>query len=66
MFTDDVAAVAESEQNLQQNIDILKDELQKVNMEINISKTKTMVISPKHKKHSISIDGQKVEQVERY
>lgn len=60
LFAVDMAVVY-----LQRNIDILKDELQKVNMKMNISETKTLVISPKHKKYSIILARQQVGQVER-
>lgn len=43
MFSDDMAILADSEENLQYNLNILNEKLEKRNMEINIKKTKTTI-----------------------
>lgn len=66
MFADDMAILADSEENLQFNLDILNKELNKINMKINVDKTKSMIISSGNKVHSIQINGQEIEQVDSY
>jgi hypothetical protein len=43
--------VAETEEILQQNLEAYQRELPKVNMEVNIEKSKIMIISTKERKH---------------
>ncbi|KAF6212004.1 hypothetical protein GE061_012522 [Apolygus lucorum] len=63
-FADDVALVARTPASLQWNLDIWNHEMTKRNMVISISKTKTMVISRRPKKHSVTLRGESLEQVE--
>jgi uncharacterized Fe-S center protein len=51
--------VAETEEKLQQN----QKELGKINIQVNIEKSETMIISTKERKHRIAIQGQVLEQV---
>ena len=63
LFTDDMVIVAETEEKLQHNVNEYQKELRAVNMEININKSKTMVIANEIKEHEIKIKGQLLEQV---
>lgn len=51
--------IVDSAKNLQYNLDILKKE--KINMKINISETKSMLISSGNKEHGIQFNGQEIE-----
>lgn len=53
MFADDMAVLTQSE-NLQHDVNIIKRELLKKNMQINIRKTKSMIISNNNKTHQIT------------
>lgn len=66
MFADDMAIVTDSEKNLQYNLEVLEKELQKINMKINIGKTKSMIVSRENKTHSIKLQGKQIEQVESF
>lgn len=65
-FADDLAIIAKNETDLQHNINIWKEELDKHNMNINIEKTKVMVISKEDTTTNITIDGKEIEQVESF
>ena len=58
LFADDMAIVAESEQKLQHNMNEYQKELSAINVEININKSKTMIIANEIKEHKIKIKGQ--------
>jgi hypothetical protein len=58
--------VAETEEILQQNLEVYQKELRKVNGEENIEKSKTMIITTEERKQRIAIQGQVVEQVTNY
>ena len=60
MFADDMAIVAETEKDLQYNIEILDKELSKINMKINIDKTKSMIIATENKRHEIKLKGKQI------
>lgn len=47
IFADDLVIVANSEKKLQDNLKVLDNELTKLNMKINLDKTKNMIISKK-------------------
>lgn len=66
LYADDMVLVAHSEEDLQYNVEIYHNELRKVNMKINIGKTKTMVIAAEEIRHSITIEGQEIEQVDTF
>ena len=58
LFGDDMVIVAESKEELQHNVNEYQRELSAINMEININKSKTMIISKEIKEHKIKIKGQ--------
>ncbi|KAJ3642504.1 hypothetical protein Zmor_007374 [Zophobas morio] len=58
--------MAEPEKYLQQNIIEYQKELEKINLEINIDKTKTMIMTVKEKCHKIELNGQGIKQVRSY
>jgi hypothetical protein len=47
--------VAKTEEKLQQNQEVYQKELGKMNIEVNIKKSETMIISTKKRKHRIAI-----------
>lgn len=49
LFTDDMVIIADSERNLQESLECLNRELKKINMRINVNKTKSMIISARDK-----------------
>lgn len=51
LFATDIIITAESEENLQHNVAILKTELEKTNMKIEVHKTKMTVITYQDKTH---------------
>ena len=66
LFADDMVIVVESEKKLQHNVNEDQKELSVINMEININKSKTMIIANEIKEHKIKIKGQLLEQVKSY
>lgn len=66
LYADDLVLLAGSERELQYNVDTYIREMQKVNMRINIEKTKTMIVGPTERKHEITIGGKTVEQVSNF
>ena len=67
-YADDTGITAESERELQMLAKRVNEEGKHFEMKMNIKKTKTMVISRKVETHKVNItlDGQPVEQVERF
>ena len=67
-YADDTVLLAESETELQQILDTVKDESQKYGLLMNAKKTKSMVFSKKKDtpKIEIKIDGKTVEQVKSF
>ncbi|XP_068082743.1 LINE-1 retrotransposable element ORF2 protein [Anabrus simplex] len=65
-FADDLIVVASSEQNLQHNINVWVEELKEKGMEVNVDKTKTMVISRNEERHCIMVDSKPLEQVTKF
>ena len=67
-YTDDTGITAKSERELQVLANRVNEEGKHFEMKMNIKKTKTMVISQKVEtpKVNITLDGQPVEQVERF
>lgn len=60
MFADvDMTLIADSDENLQYHLTILKEELMKLNM-----KTRTVIITNTKKRHEIRLDGTQIEQGE--
>lgn len=64
VFADDIMLVASSEKNLQDNLNIWNQALQKRGMKINKQKTKVMTMGDT--RMNIEIEGTKIEQVERF
>ena len=58
--------MAVSEEKLQLNVNEYQKELSALNMEININKSKTMIIANEINEHEIKIKGQLLEQVKSY
>ena len=66
-FADDQGMVASSESGLQRLMDRLVESAKNYDMKINVKKTKAMVVSRKEERTvSIIVEGQRVEQVERF
>ena len=67
-YADDTALLAESEEELQETLDLVNNKGKEVNMKMNAKKTKTMVIIRKHVVPSVNltIDGQDIEQVSQF
>ena len=65
---DDTALIAESTKGLQLIVNVVKSESLKGDLNVNIKKAKTMVISrdPEHPKVDIKVDGTILEQVETF
>lgn len=66
LFADDMAIVANSAKDLQQNINAMNESLKRINMKININKTKSMIISTQHQTHEIHLEEKIIEQVKCY
>lgn len=66
LFADDMVVMAESERNLQHNINLINRELQGINMSINVNKAKSMLISLEGGTHKIIIEGEILEQVNAF
>ena len=66
-YADDTALIADSEENLQEIVSHVKTESSKKGLDMNIKKTKVMIISrnPTGKKIKIEVDGQYLEQIEK-
>ena len=63
-YADDTALVADSNENLQQIVNKVKQESDEKGLNMNVSKTKTMVVSKtEDKKANIFVEGKELEQV---
>jgi hypothetical protein len=62
-FADDIAVMAGSEKDLQENLNVWNEVLKMHGMKINKSKTKVMVVSRERKEVQVSIDEEFLEQV---
>ena len=65
-FGDDMVIVAVTEEKLQHDVNEYQRELSAINLEININKSKTMIIANEIKEHKIKIKGQLSEQIKSY
>ena len=65
-FADDVMILAENEKELQKNILIWNEELNKAGMKLNENKTKVQTIGKEKRKLQIKIDKTDLEQVDTY
>ncbi|XP_073989088.1 uncharacterized protein [Rhodnius prolixus] len=66
IYADDLVLIADSQAKLQHNINVWVEELEKKNMEVNLEKSKTMVVCRTEKRHKIRIKGKTLEQVGVY
>ena len=66
-YADDTALLANDEKKLQDIVTVVKEESSKKGLDMNIKKTKTMIISrnPSGKKVNIKVDGQNLEQIDK-
>lgn len=55
-----------TEKDLQFNLNVLNETLNRINMKINIRKTKSMIITNGNSIHNIEINGQRIEQVQSF
>ncbi|XP_038071377.1 uncharacterized protein LOC119740219 [Patiria miniata] len=58
--------MAKTERDLQNIVDKIKEESEKLGLKMNVKKTKTMVISKRKSKTSIQVDGKELEQVDSF
>ena len=65
-YADDMVIIARTDIDLQHNMNRLCTELNKYNMNINRSKTKTMIVGTTEKFHQISVENIVLEQVNTY
>lgn len=65
-FADDIAVVARSEKDLEDNINIWNKVLAENGMRLNKSKSKVMAITEDQKKIHIRVDGELLEQVDNF
>ena len=67
-YADDTVLLAESEEELQELVTVVKEESEKYGLLMNVKKTKTLLISKNTDKRpiNIKIDGKLVEQVESF
>nr|CAH7761708.1 unnamed protein product [Callosobruchus chinensis] len=65
-FADDLAIFANTESDLQRNLNIWNNILKQFNMKVNVDKSKIMTVSRYHAATNISIDGKKLEDVDTF
>lgn len=65
-FADDIVLFANSEKNLEKNLKVWKDILASQNLQLNVEKTKVMGISNGTRVINVRVDGEIIDQVERY
>lgn len=65
-FADDLAILAESEKDLQENLRIWREALHDRGLKINIEKTRIMSIGREDFKMSTTLDGNRIEQTETF
>ena len=67
-YAEDTALLAESEEELQETLDLVNNKGKELNMKMNAKKTKTMVITrnPFTPQINLQIDGQNIEQVSQF
>ena len=66
MFADDIAILADSEKNLERNLNVWNEVLKTNDMIMNIKKTKVMVVANEEHKIEIKIRETSIEQVDKY
>ena len=67
-YADDTALITDNEENLQNIVTKVKEESGKAGLQMNVKKTKTMLISrkPEGKKIEIKVDNEMLQQVNKY
>lgn len=66
VFADDILIFANSENNLEKNVNAWKTSLDKLNLNLNIGKTKCMAVSNRERESKITVEGNNIEQVSKY
>ena len=64
LFADDIVMVTESKEDIQRNLEVLKAAMEKWDMKMHLGKTKVMVVSRAGEGCSVTIDGEKIEEVQ--
>ena len=65
-FADDAILIAKTEKGLNYNLKIWNEQLKKNSLNINLQKTKSMLISKTGKSHNIKIGNTKIERVSNF
>src|SRR6218665_2380351 len=65
-FADDIDLIDEDEQRLEETVQELNDEGKRYGLNMNFEKTKTMVFGEKDWPRKIEIDGNQLENVEKF
>ena len=64
LFADDIVMVTERKEDIQRNLEVLKAAMDKWEMKMHLGKTKVMVVSRVEEGCSVTIDGEKIEEVQ--
>ena len=64
LFADDIVMVTERQEDMQKNLEVLKAAMKKWEMKMHLGKTKVMVVSREGEGCSVTIDGEKIEEVQ--
>ena len=64
LFADDIVMVTERKEDIQRNLEMLKAAMDKWEMKMHLGKTKVMVVSRVEEGCSVTIDGEKIEEVQ--
>ena len=64
LFADDNVMVTERKEDMQMNLEVLKAAMKKWEMKMHLGKTKVMVVSRVGEGCSVTIDGEKIEEVQ--
>jgi len=62
-FADDIDLLETNMDTLQENLELLKGDAEKVGLKINIGKTKTMVFGKESLANKVDIDGMQIDNV---
>ena len=65
-FADDLAIFASKKEELQTNLNVWCEELKKLNLKVNVGKSKVMAIARKDTKIDVTIDNEVLEQVSNF
>ena len=64
LFAADIVIVTERKEDMQKNLAVLKADMEKWEMKMHLGKTKVMVVSREGEGCSVTIDGEKIEEVQ--